>query len=141
MGLAVVYNPCSWCPYKEDRERCGMCELTFKRKKRISAEEEVPDFSNDTLDYFMKSLGYRKQSEWISVDERLPDPNEDCLVAAKVGDRTVVDLGERVESFNIRTGEHYCEWMIANDWDEGEGCEITHWMPIPEPPKMKGGAE
>ena len=76
-----------------------------------------------------------QENEWISVEERPPDPNEDCLVAAKVGDRTVVDLGERVESFNIRTGEHYCEWMIANDWDEGEGCEITHWMPIPEPPK------
>lgn len=36
------------------------------------------------------------------------------------------------------------EWGTTNDWDEGEVCEITHWMPLPEPPsvsKMKGGAE
>jgi hypothetical protein len=71
----------------------------------------------------------------------LPEPNEDCLAAAKVGDRVVVDMGKRILCFDYRTGEHYCEWMITNDWDEGEGCEITHWMPLPEPPMMKGGAE
>jgi hypothetical protein len=86
------------------------------------------------------NAGYRKQ-EWISVDERLPEPNEHCLVAAKVGERMVVDLGERVWCFDYRTMEHSYAWSIMNDWDEGEGCEITHWMPLPEPPKMKGGAE
>lgn len=80
-------------------------------------------------------------SEWISVDERLPEPSVECLVTAKVGNRMVVDLGERVLCFDYRTMEHHYEWAITNDWDEGEGCEITHWMPLPEAPKMKGGAE
>jgi hypothetical protein len=44
-------------------------------------------------------------------------------------------MGKRILCWDYRTGEHYCEWMITNDWDEGEGCEITHWMPLPEPPK------
>jgi hypothetical protein len=87
------------------------------------------------------NAGYRKQSEWISVDERLPEPNKECLVAAKVGERMVVDLGERVRCFDCRTMEHSYALSITNDWDEGEGCEITHWMPLPEPPMMKGGAE
>lgn len=82
--------------------------------------------------------GYRKQ-EWISVDERLPEPYEHCLVAAKAGDRMVIDLGHRVKCFDTRTCEHYFEWLITTDWDECES--ITHWMPLPEPPMMKGGAE
>ena len=71
------------------------------------------------------------RAEWISVEERLPEPNEECLVSERVGDRVVIDLGELVQ---------YCDgrifgWMTTNDWDEGEGCKITHWMPLPDPPK------
>lgn len=83
------------------------------------------------------NAGYRKQSEWISVEERLPEPNVNCLVAAKVGNRMVVDLGSREWCFDYRTMEHSYVWSIMNDWDEGEGCEITHWMPLPEAPKMR----
>ena len=80
---------------------------------------------------------YCKQSEgeWISVEERLPEPNEECLVSARVGDRVVIDLGEIVKCWNGLTNKYGFTWMITNDWDEGEGCEITHWMPLPEPPK------
>ena len=86
------------------------------------------------------NAGYRKQ-EWISVDERLPEEYKECLVAAKVGDKMVIDIAERVRSFDMRTNSVYLEWLITNDWNEGQGCEITHWMPLPEVPKMKGGAE
>ena len=82
----------------------------------------------------LENAGYRKQSEWISVDERLPEPNEHCLVAVKVGERMVVDFGELVLSFDYRTMERSYAWSIMDDWDEGDGCEITHWMPLPVPP-------
>ena len=82
-----------------------------------------------------------KQAEWISVEERLPEEYKECLVAAKVGDKMVIDIAERVRSFDMRTNSVYLEWLITNDWNEGQGCEITHWMPLPEAPKMKGGGE
>ena len=133
MGLAVVYNPCSWCPYKEGRERCGMCELTFKRKKRISAEEEAPDFSNDTLEYFLKSLGYRKQSEWISVEERLPDceygsETEALLFRLKTG---TVEAGYFGTGGRFRDKYFRCYHHASEGWD---AKDVTHWMPLPEPP-------
>ena len=81
------------------------------------------------------SCGHEKGGDWIRVEERLPEPNEECLVSARVGDRVVIDLGEIVQYWNGRTNEYGFMWMITNDWDEGEGCEITHWMPLPEPPK------
>lgn len=81
---------------------------------------------------------FEDRAEWISVDERLPEPNVGCIVAAKVGNRMVTDFAERVHCYNLRTQETSYAWEIMHDWDEGEGCEITHWMPLPEPPKMKG---
>jgi hypothetical protein len=85
---------------------------------------------------------YRKQSGWISVGERLPDGDclpMNCLVAAKVGDRVVVDWATRGIGWGYLSQKAEAYWEILHDWDEGEGCEITHWMPLPEPPKMKGG--
>jgi len=87
------------------------------------------------------NAGYRKP-EWISVDERLPDDGDlpiDCLFAAKVGDRVVVDWGCIGIQTDWRTREEEIYMEILHDWDEGEGCEITPWMPLPEAPK--GGAE
>lgn len=73
--------------------------------------------------------GYRKQSEWISVDERLPEKftNVLCLYPSRnYGGNIVVDYME---------SDRGC---FAEQFKYGEP---THWMPLPEAPKMKGGAE
>lgn len=103
----------------------------------------------DALKYAERAVeaGYSKQSGWISVKERLPEDGwsdedfypMDCLLAAKVGDRIVVDWGTRGVSLSWHTNKKECYWEILHDWDEGQGCEITHWMPLPEAPK--GGTE
>ena len=60
--------------------------------------------------------------EWISVDDRLPESGkEGVLIALRWGE---VDIG-------------WCEdgrWSseFINEYEEGE---VTHWMPIPQPPK------
>ncbi len=71
--------------------------------------------------------GWRKQSEWISVDERLPHVSGKyiCGVKDKKGNT----------------------WTVSADWSLemktwfGEFGEIknivTHWMPLPEPPKAR----
>ena len=67
------------------------------------------------------SLGVTVQ-EWISVDDRLPESGkESVLIALRWGE---VDIG-------------WCEdgrWRseFVNEYEEGE---VTHWMPLPEPPK------
>lgn len=74
------------------------------------------------------NAGYRKQ-EWISVDERLPEPN-----------KLVLCIWEREDDgWNYGFARYQREnvWYVSN-----EGMpRVTHWMPLPEPPKMKGGAE
>jgi hypothetical protein len=53
--------------------------------------------------------------EWIPVDERLPD--EEVRVLATDGDKV----------FESEYWSGRWEWC----------ADVTHWMPLPEPPKVK----
>jgi hypothetical protein len=82
--------------------------------------------------------------EWISVDERLPDGYEDYLVVVKhkyeYEDEWEYDVdvgGPALDDDGYI--DHF--WKIYHDWEVGAECHITHWMPLPEPPMVKGGAE
>ncbi len=57
--------------------------------------------------------------EWISVDDRLPEEKQRVLVRCKTIGTTV-------------------GWRLWGTWmtDLGDGgSEVTHWMPMPQPPK------
>jgi len=67
-----------------------------------------------------------RQSPWISVKERLPEPNKEVLLYDKNSIRHYV-IGW------LRRDKGYNEgmWRLSNGWVEDKG--ITHWMPIDEP--------
>lgn len=70
--------------------------------------------------------GYRKQ-EWISVDESLPEKWQKCLCyypEKDYGSKVVVDYAETDK------GGFAEQFQFGNP---------SHWMPLPEAPKMKGG--
>lgn len=99
----------------------------YKDAPILSAETEVlneagrvAQFHGDVVEMLEK--GYRKQSEWISVEERLPERNGRYLTHCDIEGQSLVCI------------LHYCK---VGGFNEGT---VTHWMPLPEPPKMKGGA-
>ena len=55
--------------------------------------------------------------EWISVDDRLPEQGEEAICIAADGDMMI---GKYTE----------WGWMFPCYFED-----LTHWMPIPEPPK------
>ncbi len=71
--------------------------------------------------------------EWINVKDRLPEKGKNwettfCLIYAKGG-------GILVRPFD---SYHNC-WNDEDDDDyecDAVGGLITHWMPLPEPPKI-----
>lgn len=69
------------------------------------------------------SKGYRKQSEWVSVDERLPPKYEKVLVFSA----GVIEVS-RLSSTGL--------W-----WEIYDSNLVTHWTPLPEAPKMKGDSD
>ncbi len=105
MGNIIAFNPCSFC---EKKDMCSMCELQMYREKVI------------------------ENTEWISVDERLPEESGYFLVY----------ISRESEGFRVNA-YYYCEdemWENGDTMASSEYFGITHWMPLPEPPKMKGGA-
>lgn len=68
-------------------------------------------------------VGYRKQ-EWISVDERLPE-REGKYIAYTT--RGTIEIA-RFYSYYVNDKPQFDYW-------------ITHWMPLPEAPEMKGESD
>lgn len=103
-------------------------------------EYGTKDVDFDTTAAKMVAMGYRKKSEWISVDERLPLYGELVLVSS------MNLLTKKHEWFYLaRYSNHTNKGVIFDEkcWLAEDGMifgHITHWMPLPEPPK-KGDAE
>ncbi len=65
--------------------------------------------------------------EWISVEDRLPEP----------GQRVLWWLSKRQQVALTYIGDHSASrW--PNPWARDKG--VTHWMPLPEPPPGQRGA-
>lgn len=68
-------------------------------------------------------------AEWMSIYERLP----------KYGDY-VLGIGPKhgyyICEYRGKSGIQLRPWFMA----QGRSVKITHWMPLPEPPK-EGGCE
>ena len=86
------------------------------RKKYIHGGDEGFDMKrNEALDLAISALS---RDSWISVEERLPERSENVLTAAK---------GDRVRE-NFLISAERDEWSY-------DSYSVTHWMPLPEPPK------
>ena len=64
---------------------------------------------------------------WISVKERMPEDYVNVLIAMTDVAGTFVAVA----------------WRENNGWNDGEGGwpeeNVTHWMPVPEPPEEVSG--
>lgn len=87
------------------------------------------------------------RSEWISVKDRLPNEEDDVLILV----REIEHYGRHHEKRKVYYWQ-FVGWRVDEKWattychdfryidDENEKeprCEheVTHWMPLPEPPK------
>ncbi len=123
---------CYECPANKHCEvgldSCVIYDAGYRKQNEKYLVKENGDIEplNKQSEY-VTDIHVGNKSEWISVDERLPNEKVNCLV-------------------------HYKHAYADNDgyWAIGvsfyDGCEfriglaykVTHWMPLPEPPKMKG---
>lgn len=96
-------------------------------------------------------------NQWISVKDRLPENDDSvkkhkgthlefCTVIAfgrlcEGSDGIVKETGryvthksgmKRIDEMTENEGREFGKWYWADYWDE-----VTHWMPLPEPPVTK----
>ena len=69
------------------------------------------------------------RAEWISVEERWPEESCECLAVSGTGVIYLLHYSHKYKAFNATDDEDGDRWKLGG---------ITHWMPLPEPPVMKG---
>jgi hypothetical protein len=83
-----------------------------------------------------------QSSEWISVEDRLPENTNEVLVAVKYQNEPIlVYYGSDKKWYGSRETR---DWMIDGYCQNAEinKCiEITHWMPLPQAPSLQPKTE
>ena len=76
-----------------------------------------------------------EMSNWISKKKSLPEIGQGVLVHISSG---VITCGYRVR---LDEPEYGYQWQIFGDLQKlvivNGSDEVTHWMPLPEPPKTE----
>ena len=90
---------------------------------------ELVDPTEAVADYLLDS-GVTVQ-EWISVKDRLPDLIS-CNAGTAYSEAVIAWTSGRKAMIAVWDG---IDWIAPFDYWEAWGEEITHWMPLPEPPK------
>ena len=97
--------------------RCGTCPPQNDSCKECILEKET--------DYLIAN-GVTI-SEWIPVTERLPESGVNVLVSCREFDEAIIGW--------YNSDPEYCEWYGEYKLSEHRDVHVTHWMPLPEPPK------
>ena len=117
---------------KEQIEKQAIEEMA----KDVKSLDDVPYHPNCNYIYRraekLKSLGYIKQ-EWISVEERLPEDNQECLIFTKIH-----FVPDHVDDPDYYDGIEISRYFKGFGFGSPNGIYAKFWMPLPEPPKMKG---
>lgn len=96
------------CPYYDGvNEKC-QTKLTFDALALIKHLESERD------------AALAKVPRWISVEDMLPE-----------NFRSVIILRDDVPNGGLSE----VGWRIGEYWSVPNGVKVTHWMPLPEPPK------
>lgn len=101
-----------------------MVELICRFCSGLTVSDITPPYGYENLADFMISNGVTVQ-EWISVEDRLPEAGGYVVCIAKRNPFSrFMPMVARIE----KNG-----W--ANPITDQYISEVTHWMPIPQPPK------
>ena len=128
-----------WIDDLEHRLSVFLCEQTGGRLSKCyysieTMRSEANDYQQrvcDECEYYLADneqsedvtdINVGKKSEWISVDERLPDKYSSVLILCE--------------------GEMRIDYIDSyGSWHNNFQYRVDHWMPLPTPPKIGGSAE
>ena len=102
---------------------CGLCpQMKYVRCTERLADEAITMIERLTAE---NAALREKVPQWVSVEERLPiDRLKKYLVAFRDAGGPIVDMARYFPS----------DGWTCDNWDVPQNL-ITHWMPLPEPPK------
>jgi hypothetical protein len=72
-------------------------------------------------------------SEWISFEDSFPSKKLDSVLTFEM--IVHIDTGEKLPMICIEEVTNLY-WEDGAFFSDGGGANLTHWMPLPEPPKQ-----
>ena len=130
----------------KEREENLVYETVINMGVDVDKEKLLHALAYDRMQYYEGyNAGMKAISKWISVTERMPEddlPEDSDVKAIKVfvaiktknGITIRTQLRHRRVLYDTR-GEPFFDW----EWRHSAG-NVTHWMPLPEPPKEDNNA-
>ena len=94
-------------------------------------DDDIPLQVATALDMAISALRAQQEQEskptngWISVKDRLPEESGYYLVFTDIGRIALLSYSKKYRAFNAHDDSYSEEYMIS----------VTHWMPLPNPPK------
>jgi hypothetical protein len=79
------------------------------------------DAHEDVAEIFRSELSKANQ-QWISVHDKQPEYMQTCIIHCNIGFVTMAQFGDGINQDEFLVGD--------------ELYKATHWMPLPEPPKI-----
>ena len=87
-------------------------------------------FAREAFEAGAKWADKNPKSPWISVEDRLPEPEKEVIILNKSKQTDIDFLTDDFE------GGYY--WWKSDEIICCDDDKITHWMPIPQLPKEDG---
>lgn len=146
-----VLESCTECAGSIENSPCLLYEIAtriykagYRKQEWISVEERLPEENVYVLIAVENSIQVARIIKGISEEKRekmkngeLPDSEETCFAADKIITLRRSQLYRSGDVWGNNLVPYY--WKANGGPMEWFGQNITHWMPLPEPPKMKGG--
>lgn len=106
---------------------------TEEENLMLEAADAIEELIREVADEHNARLDAEERQRWIPVTERLPEIGE--IVLAYVDDLCLIIRAKIVDAKDYH-GERRIDWARVDPDPFFLSCyTITHWMPLPEPPK------
>ncbi len=107
-----LFGSCNDCKINKEINKC------HKQIKRLKKQNETLTIQRNA--WALAAERVAEDRKWISVNDRLPDIDELCLLS----------MENRITKYR---------WVVIGYYHTNYDEYVTHWMPLPEPPKESEG--
>ena len=105
-----------------------MAEITIEKCQLCGAEIEKTTFEKEGNKIYIDCKEEFKRKMWIPCSEKLPDGGKDVIVYTKAWE-------EHIQIAHIQYDG--IRWELADGEFYFSMSDVTHWMPLPEPPESE----
>jgi hypothetical protein len=112
---------------------------SWKQQEKCAAQcEDFKTRFNAAID----QLAAHQAEVWISVEDRLPEPNTDCVAWVKAlsqrqgGPTHYAYVTRWAEQHEAPVSFSSATIPIGLGWDGFDYDDVTHWQPLPKPPAI-----